>query len=159
MRSDPRQHVLGLKGLGDVINAAGLKTLDFLLCVAKGAYKNNGDAAALLVRLQATAHLIAIHARHIYVEQDQVGSLGGHGFQSQSAVGGRTDAIAALGQHFGEETQAGGGVIHHQNLSCAESVSCLRSYGPSPFQQFPKDVGMAAASSRPKEACRSRPAR
>ena len=116
MRSDPRQHFLGLKGLGDVINAAGLKTGDFLARIAKGADENNGDAAALLVCLQATAHLIAIHARHTDVEQDQVWSFGGYGFQRQSAVGCRSDAIAVLGQQFGQETQAGGSVIHHQNL-------------------------------------------
>ena len=86
MRSDPRQHFLGLKGLGDVIKAAGLKTGDLLARIAKGTNENNGDAAALLVRLQATAHLIAIHARHAYVEQDQVWILGGYGFQRQGAV-------------------------------------------------------------------------
>src|SRR5208282_663614 len=100
-RSDPRQHFLRLDGLGDVINAAGLKTSDFLARVAKGADENNGDAAALLVRLQATAHLVAIHARHIYVEQDQVGNLGGHRFQRQSAAGGRSDVIVVLGQQLG----------------------------------------------------------
>ena len=51
MRSDPRQHFLGLEGLGNVINTAGLKPGDFLARIAKGANKNNGDAAALFVCL------------------------------------------------------------------------------------------------------------
>ncbi len=116
MRSDACQHFLGLERLSDVIKAAGLKTGDFLARIAESADENERNAATPFVRLQTPADFIAIQARHIHVQQDQVWNFGGYGFQRQGAILCRSDTIAVAAQQLGQKTQIGRGVVHHQNL-------------------------------------------
>ena len=72
VRLDTRVQFFHLKRLGDVIHPADGKRLHLVEVLVEGADEDDGNSLERFIGLQVLAHLIAVHLRHIDVQQDQV---------------------------------------------------------------------------------------
>ena len=86
---DPSHQLVGIKGFGDVVVAAGLEAGDAISSHALGGEKDHRRAAQPLVGPQLLEQAVAIEARHHHVAEDDVGQhLLGHGPALLTVVGG-----------------------------------------------------------------------
>jgi len=116
MRCHPCQDLGCFKGLGEVVNASGLEPLDLVPDLVKGTDEDDRDIAALLLRLQGPAHLVAVHVGHFHIQQDQVGPSESNRPQGQLAAGGRTHPISLPGQDLSQQLQICRDIVDDQNL-------------------------------------------
>ena len=72
VRADAGEQLLGLEGLGDVIDRAELERAHLLEGIGERGEKDHRDVARRLRLLQALADRVAVHARHHHVEQDEI---------------------------------------------------------------------------------------
>ena len=72
VRLDARVQFFHLERLGDVIHPADGKRLHLVQLLGEGADEDDGNPLELVVGLEVFAHLVAVHLRHIDVQQDQV---------------------------------------------------------------------------------------
>ncbi len=72
---DPRDQLVGVERLGDVVVGADLQTHDHVPGGILGGQHDHRDVPPLLVGLQAAAHLVPVHPRHHHVQQDQVDGM------------------------------------------------------------------------------------
>ena len=77
--------------------------------------KMTGIPLSYVVGFEVFAHLVAVHLRHIDVQQDQVRGIALRRQQRQLAAGDRADLIPAVLEHAGQHLEIGGGVVHHQD--------------------------------------------
>ncbi len=69
---DHRDQAASVKGLGDGVDGPGLLHELTPDLVALGAHQHHGHVGALRMRAQLATELVAVHARHHEVEQDQI---------------------------------------------------------------------------------------
>src|SRR5262249_4457696 len=65
---DPRQHLLDLKWLGDIVHPADLKRLDLIEYIVKRADEDHWDMPGLLVALELAADFVAVHTGHLHIQ-------------------------------------------------------------------------------------------
>jgi len=115
LRLDPRQQDRGTDGLGDVVDCADLEPDAFVFLVGPGGHENHRNVGRPPVRLEALAHLVAIHLGHHDVEQDQVGRLRtGRDAQRLLAADSHLHMVGVLEQ-CADQRQIVRGVVHHQD--------------------------------------------
>jgi len=103
------------KRLGHKICSPQLDPLDPLRNLRKTRDQENGDVAAFRARLELLQNLKSIHARHLDVQEDEVGRPRTGRSQSLLATGGRPHIIAGGTEHMAEGTQPLRVVIDYQN--------------------------------------------
>ena len=113
----PGQNFFDLKGFGDVIYRPGLEAAHFIREFVQGADEDHRDGPGIWVFFQLLADLVAVHARHADIEQDQVGRVGGDYRQGGRAIGGAAHFVAVFLQHAGQHLQIGQGVIDDQDVA------------------------------------------
>ena len=69
---DARLYFLELEGLGDVVDSTGSKPLYLVLDRIQSAEENHGDVRKQRAGLQPFTYFVAVHLRHIDVQQNQV---------------------------------------------------------------------------------------
>ena len=72
MSLDTRVQFLHLKWLGDVIHPADGKRLHLVQLLGESADEDDGNPLEIVVGFEVFAHFVAVHLRHIDVQQDQV---------------------------------------------------------------------------------------
>ena len=126
MRFDTRVQFFHLKRLGDVIHSAGGKRLYLVQLLGESADEDDGNPLELVIRFEVFAHFVAVHLRHIDVQQDQVRGIASRREQRQLAAGNGADFIPAVLEHAGQHLEIGGGVVHDQNAGgLPGATSCL----------------------------------
>ena len=117
MGSDPGQHNGAGERLVDVINCANVESLLFLGLLGLGGKEDDGNVSRGGNVLQPPTDLVAVHAWHHHVEQDEIGLFGavGNG-QRLLAVGGNFRAVGVL-QHSRNHGDVGWRVVHDQHQS------------------------------------------
>ena len=102
-------------GLGDVVHRAQLEAHALVFDLGLGSEKNDPDVARLGVLLEPLADLVAVHARHHDVEQDQIWRLirGGDAQGLFAIVGHPHNVVVA--QQAADQRQVVGRVIDHQD--------------------------------------------
>ena len=73
MNPDARERLLGAKGLGEIVDAAGLQALDDVLRFMLGRDEDNRRTGFTVDLFQAPAGLQAVNSRHQDVQEHQVG--------------------------------------------------------------------------------------
>ena len=128
----PRQDDGRADRLGDVVHRAQFQALLLVLDLGHGGQEDDRDVTRLRVGLELLADLVAVHAGHHDVEQDQVGrGVGPDDLQRLLAVVGDLDPVVVLEQ------------VAHQRRDCR---ACRRRPGcwpsrdsrviPSPRSEF-----------------------
>ena len=112
---DARVQFFHLERLGEVIHPADGEGLHLVQLLGEGADEDDGDPLELVVGLEVFAHLVAVHLRHVDVQQDQVRGIAPRRQQRQLAAGDRADLIPAVLEHAGQHLEIGGGVVHDQD--------------------------------------------
>ncbi|MCY1428501.1 hypothetical protein D9M71_443880 [compost metagenome] len=74
--------------LGDVVHRADLEALGLVVDIGQCGDEDHRDGAGRRLALEHPAHLVAGHARHHHVEQDQVGPLAAGQLDGLVAVAG-----------------------------------------------------------------------
>ena len=98
-RAQPRQHLLHVEGLGDIIVGAGVEALDLVApAVARGEDQHRRQPARLAPGLQ---HADAVALRQPDVEHDGVVGLGVAEKPALLAVEGAIDGVAGAFQRRG----------------------------------------------------------
>ena len=77
--------------------------------------KMTGIPLSAVVGLEVFAHLVAVHLRHVDVQQDQVRGVASGRQQPQLAAGNGADLVPAVLEHAGQHLEVGGGVVHDQD--------------------------------------------
>src|SRR5580698_6218156 len=67
-----RVNFLEPEGLGNVIRPAGFKRLNLVIGFVQRAQENNGNGGKLRGRLYVFAYFIAVHFRHVDVQENQI---------------------------------------------------------------------------------------
>ena len=93
VRPHPRQHLFGLKRLGDVIHPAHGEGFHFLVGLVQRADEQDRNLLRLGLGFEAAAHLIPVQAGHQDVEQNQSRPFALHEFQRGEAIFGKRDLI------------------------------------------------------------------
>ncbi|MNS60766.1 hypothetical protein D3C72_937770 [compost metagenome] len=115
LRPDARQHDGRRDRLGDVVDGAQGQAQLLVRHFAHGRDENHGDAGRGGIGLQRAAHVVAAHARHHDIEQDQVGLVAAGGdLQGALAIDGDLGAVLAF-QHRAQQVDIVRRVIHHQD--------------------------------------------
>jgi len=113
----------------DIVDGADVEAFLLVQFVGLGGEEDDGNVARGGIVLQSPADLIAVHAGHHHVEQDEIGLLGGSGdCQGLFAVGGHLGAERVL-QHPGNDRNVGRRVVDDQD----ELPVRARHYLPSRF--------------------------
>jgi hypothetical protein len=113
--ADARQQLARLKGLGQVVVGAQLQADDAVHRVALGGehqHRHLGRGAGQ--RADAAAHVQAVHVGQHQVEDDQIGRIGLHAFQSAEAVSGVRKGKSRLDQVFADHPGQAAIVFDHQ---------------------------------------------
>ena len=99
----------------DIVDGADLKSVLLVDRVGLRGEEDHRNIAGDGIGLQAPADLIAVHARHHHVEQDEVRLLGGGSeHQRLLAIGRDLGPIRAF-EHAGDHPDIGRGVVDDQN--------------------------------------------
>ena len=127
LRLDARQHDGRGNRLGDVIDGAQRQAQLLVRHFAHGRDKNHGNAGRGGTGLQRAADVVAAHARHHDVEQDQVGLVAAGGdLQGALAIDGDLGAVLVF-QHGAQQVDIVRRIVDHQNgwLACRRSHAHL----------------------------------
>ena len=111
----PRQHDGRLDRLGDVVHGPQFEPVFFVLSAVHSGDEDHRDVVGRRVGAQLPQDLVAIHARHHHVKQDEVGARVG--------VGGAQGAFARVGcphvvvrpEQFAQHDDVLGRVVHDQH--------------------------------------------
>ena len=106
----------GLEGLGEVVDAAGGEAADLVVGIAEAGEEDDGDLAEGGVGLEPGADLVAVHAGHVDVEEDEVGRDAGGGGEGLGAAGDGGDGVAGLVELFAEEEAVFGDVVNDEDV-------------------------------------------
>ena len=109
-----RQHDGRADRLGQVIHRPEGKTRFFIFNLAHRRDKHHRDVLAHRIGLQGAAHFVAVHLRHHYVKQDQIGGGSRCNLQRPCAIWSQLDSVVCL-QQVTHQRQILRRVIHHQN--------------------------------------------
>ena len=104
-----------MKGLDNVINAAGCKAAELVGGVVERGNEDNRDVAGGFLLLQQPAELQPVHLRHEDIEQDQVRPFFPHQKQGLLAVQGSANLVALLFQEALEDALVDLGILDNQD--------------------------------------------
>ena len=113
---DTRVQFFHLERLGDVIHPADGERLHLVQVLVEGADEDDGDPPEVFIGLQVLAHLIAVHLRHVDVQQDQVRGILPGRQQRQFAARDGSGLVPAILEHAGQDLEVGRDVVHHQDV-------------------------------------------
>ena len=103
---DGPQQVLGAEGLGDVGGGAGAVGLHHVRQLGPGSEEHDGDVLGV-AELELAAHLVAVHAGHGDVEEDEVGVPGVGELEALLAAGRGEHLVAVGGKDGGDRRRSG----------------------------------------------------
>src|SRR5580704_841555 len=106
-----------LEGLGDVIDSAGLESPHLVFERVQRAQENHRNPGKEFAGLQPFADFIAVHFRHIDVQEDQVRRLLSRCRQREPASRKRPHLIVVLAEHVFEQLQVRGVVVHDHDVA------------------------------------------
>ena len=69
---DPRQNLVEVEGLGDVVDPAGRERLELVEGLRQRADEYHRDGSQRLVLLHRAAHVVPVHLGHVHVEEHDV---------------------------------------------------------------------------------------
>ena len=115
MSLDARVQFFHLEWLGEIIHPANGKRLHFVQLLGESTDEDDGNRLEIVVGFEVFAYLVAVHLRHIDVQQDQVRGIAPRRQQRQLAAGYGADFIPAVLEHTGQHLEIGGGVVHYQD--------------------------------------------
>src|SRR5665648_216909 len=127
LRLDPSKHDRSRERLVDVIDGADLETLLLVDRVSFRREEDDGDFSRLGIRLEPAANLVAVHARHHHVEQDQVRCLGPHGDRQRLLAIGRHLGVKQILEHPRHHGDVGRRIVNHEH----ELAVRAQHHGPS----------------------------
>ena len=113
----PRQDDGRAEGLGDVIHRAEFEALLFVFDRIQPGDENDRNILGGRILAQAGEYIVAVHAGHQHVEQDQIGFRGAGGDLQCALPGRRGQYIVMRLEQAAESIQIAGVVVHHQD-SC-----------------------------------------
>ncbi len=118
VEGDAVQQLIVVNGLCQVVHCSGLVALaGKFLGLEDGGDENDGDIAGATGHLQMARRLIAVHARHLDIQQDQIHRLFDHHGQGLIPGGGfQNGAVPQSRQQALQGKAVVGVVIHHQQL-------------------------------------------
>ena len=115
VRGHARQQDGRADGLGDVVHRPQLQAQALVLHVGARGEEDHGNVARVQVRLEPAADLIAVHARHHDVEQDEVGRLLAlRDLQRLLPLVGHLHVVV-VAQQPAHEREVVGRVVHHEH--------------------------------------------
>ena len=120
LRLDTGQHDGRRNRLGDVVDGAQGQAQLLVGHFAHGGHKNHGYGGRGGIGLQRAAHVVATHARHHDVEQDQIGLVAAGGdFQGALAIDGDLGPVIVF-QHCAQQVDIVWRVVDYQDgwLAC-----------------------------------------
>ena len=134
VRLDAGVQLFHLKRLGEVIHPADGKGFHLVQLLGERADEDDGNPLELIICFEALAHFVAVHLRHIDVQQDQVRGIAPCRQQGQFAARNGADFIAAVLEHAGQHLEIGVGVVHHQDAGRLPGTTfwLLRIHGRLP---------------------------
>jgi hypothetical protein len=91
VESDPGHHLFWLERLGDIVDRPCVKPFHLLALIFQDADEDNGNGTRPFIRFEPAAHFVAVHARHLDIQQDEVREDRPDKPQRQLAVGGRVN--------------------------------------------------------------------
>ena len=116
VRFDPDEHLLGLKGLGDVVHRATAEpaqhAFGFVLC----GHEEHGNGARRLPGLELAAQRKAVAAGQDDVEQDHVRAAPLRDPQALRGVRRSQDLVPARLQQARQHVDVGGGIVDDQDF-------------------------------------------
>ena len=115
VRAHPRAQEARVDRLGEVVHRAQLEALELVVRPGLAGKEHHRDPGRHRVLLEHAAHLEAARARHLDVEQDQVGPgvVAGE-LQRRAAVGRELDVVL-LPEHLGREREHVRGIVDDQD--------------------------------------------
>ena len=125
-RPDPRQQLLALEGLDQVVVGAAVEAVDAVLGLGPGGQHQDRHVA---VGAQAPADLDAVEPGQAEVEDDQVGDEAGGDVERLDAVGGGADLVALVAQRAAQDVGDLGVVLDDQDAA-ADLFSVSVSIAP-----------------------------
>ena len=115
MRTHARHQQLAVDRLGEVIHRTQVQPLHLVGGLGLAGEEDDRDARGGGVFLEQLADLEAAGARHVHVEQDQVGpGVGGREAQGIAAVGGELDLVLGT-EHLADQGEQILRVIYREN--------------------------------------------
>ena len=114
MRAHTGQQQRFIHRLGDEIHRPRLQPEHFGIGLAMARHKNDRDIGQRSVSADGVTHFIAAHARHLCVQQHQIGGRLTHQFQRLIPPGGKTQAGNPF-EHARHQLDHAGVVVHDQN--------------------------------------------
>ena len=144
VRLHPRQDLLELERLGDVVDAAHFERPDLVGRVGQRREEDHRHVLRAILRPEAPADLVAVHLRHGDVQQDEIGRVVLHGLKRLPSVGHRRarrtrarPACLDRSRRFSivssttSTLAAGGFLIHRDVPRIARSSSRVLVAGPT----------------------------
>lgn len=110
MGFDTDQHLLDLKGLGDIVHPASPEAFHNPLCFTPGGDEDHRDLSRTSHLLQSAAGVIPVHAGHHHVEQNDIGWR----------LGNRVEGLLAA--HGGCDVEVLGGKLRLQHPDVGENI-------------------------------------
>ncbi|MNR16603.1 hypothetical protein D3C85_1332150 [compost metagenome] len=111
---DPGPHHGRVERLGDEVHRTGLQRLDLALHAGVGGDDDDRAVPGGRIVLQCSTDLIAVHAGHFDIQQDQRGLLQLRQSYALFPAGGEQDLSLIL-EHAAEQANAIGAVVDDQN--------------------------------------------
>ena len=115
VRMHPREHFLRVERLSDVIHRADLEPAHLVHGIVKRGQEQHGGLAPACVGLEPAARLVAVHAGHVHVQEDDVRLHVRQPRQRAVATGGKEHLVACPFEEGQQDAQVGGQIVHEQN--------------------------------------------
>lgn len=103
-----------LEGLGDVIDRAQRQSADLVLGIGKRGDEDDRDRGQPGIGLERSKRLVAVHAGHHDIEQDQIRRRGSGQLERLRAAGGGRDRVSRIDDHPAQNADVVRNVIDNQ---------------------------------------------
>ncbi len=113
-RTDPRQQLAGVEGLGEVVVRADFEANDLVDIFALGGEHDDGQARPLRRRADLAAHVETVHAGQHQVEQDDVGTALSERHEAARPVARGRDVDLVLAEVLRQEGAQAGVVVDEE---------------------------------------------
>jgi hypothetical protein len=111
----PRQHDVGIDGLGHVVDAARLETPHHVFRLGQSRHEDDGHVRGAVVLLEPPAGLEPVHAGHDGIHQDDVGQDIVHALDGRRSVRGHDDHVAGAVQRRRQHLQVVRHIVDQQD--------------------------------------------
>ena len=114
---DAGQHLFEQERLGHVVRAADFERLDHVGPVGPRGHKDHGHSLRVFRRPELPADFVSVHARHVDVEQDQIGQVVLDGLQRLATAADGPHFVPFFTEQAAEEPQVPQRVVDHEHAS------------------------------------------